>query len=80
MYICKYIYKHKPVELQICRLSGSGLLHGCFSIILFTNCVNYCFLENCHFKSDCFIILSTRFILTYMEGKLGGERSSRVDF
>ena len=30
--------------------------------------------------SDCFIILSKRFILTYMEGKLGGECSSRVDF
>ena len=30
--------------------------------------------------SGCFIILSTLFILTYMEGKLCGERSSRVDF
>ena len=29
--------------------------------------------------SGCFIILSTFFILTYMEGKLCGERSSRVD-
>ena len=29
--------------------------------------------------SDCFIILSTFFILTFMEGKLCGERSSRVD-
>ena len=36
-----------PVELQVCRFSGSGLLRGCFSIILFTNCVNYCFLGNC---------------------------------
>ena len=30
--------------------------------------------------SDCFIILSILFILTYMEGKLCGERSLRVDF
>ena len=30
--------------------------------------------------SDCFIILSTLFILTYMEGKLCGERSARVVF
>ena len=29
---------------------------------------------------DYFIILSTLFILTYMEGKLRGERSLRVDF
>ena len=36
-----------PVELQVCRFSGSGLLHGCFSIILVTNSVNYCFLGNC---------------------------------
>ena len=30
--------------------------------------------------SDCFIILSTPFILNYMEGKLCGEWPSRVDF
>ena len=30
--------------------------------------------------SDCFIILGTLFILTYMEGKLCGEHFSRVDF
>ena len=36
-----------PVELQVYRLCGSGLLRGCFSIILFTNWVNYCFLGNC---------------------------------
>ena len=29
--------------------------------------------------SGCFIILSTFFILTFMEGKLCGERSSWVD-
>ena len=30
--------------------------------------------------SGCFIILSTLLILTYREGKLCGEGSSRVDF
>ena len=30
--------------------------------------------------SDGFIILSTLFILTYMEGKFSGEHSLRVDF
>ena len=60
-------------------LCGSGLLRGCFSIILFIYCLNYCFLGGITL-SDCFIILSTLFILTYMEGKLCGERSSRVDF
>ena len=29
--------------------------------------------------SDCFIIFSTLFFLTYMEGKFSGEHSSRVD-
>ena len=36
-----------PVELQVCRFSGSGLRRGCFSIILFINCVYCCFLGNC---------------------------------
>ena len=58
-----------PVELQVCRFSGSGVLRGCFSIILFINCVNYCFFGRVAL-SDCLIILSTIFILTYMEGKL----------
>ena len=30
--------------------------------------------------SGWFIILNTLFVLTYMEGKICGERSSRVDF
>ena len=62
---------------------GVGLLRGCFSsillILLSSDCVNgWVFLGAA--LCGWFIILSTLFILTYMERKFSGEHSLRLDF
>ena len=61
-------------------LVGIGSFAGVSQVFLYfiIYCVNGFFAVTA--LSDCFIIFSTLFILTYMEGKFSGEHSSRVDF
>ena len=68
-------------RLYVCRFGGGWAPSWVFLkyfpyFIIY--CVNGFFGETA--LSDCFIILSTLFILTYMEGKFSGEDFSRVDF
>ena len=61
----------------VCRFGGGRLLRRCFSSTLF---IVWTAVFLGIVLSGLFIILSTLFILTYMEGNLSGERSSQMNF
>ena len=69
-YSCRY---------YVCRFGGGGLLRECFSAIRYLFIVWTAGFWGIAL-SGWLIILSTLFILTYMEGKLCGEHPSRVNF
>ena len=72
----------KPAGGMSAVLVGVSSFVGKYFLKYFSYFIFYCL--NGFFGgnalSDCFIILSTLFILTYMEGKFSGEPSLRVHF